>query len=412
VSTCVALLPEARAIVSGDGERLALRLHAPCITFPGESGGPLLVWSAARSRWEVVGITSTYRDHDSIIPVFSLSTSAAVRDFASGLASEYGAPPIAAGLGFNATLREDTPGAALLSSLLPTFGAGQPWANFPLSTSLAVAVGQATGHVPKMPVAALRQPGAAVRLSGPSSAAPLTATEMATARALCALRCAAAQLDATTPDRATIGARMPVAGADLPPVAGFTKWRWRIAGGDLFAADPESSVVRAVARNLMNLVERGEDAMWDARFACRCEKEATIASLPRVGPTAPTAVRGGTVLAPRDVAAMRASDAGPAILLTAGAAILRIPGSLDVAFASAAQAGDDEPQRRLERLLAARLGSDRQRAVVAYGDEDASESGYNVAARLIALGYRHVIWMREGVAGWAAAGLDLTLRPD
>jgi len=414
VSSCIALLPEARVTVSGDTKRSDLRLHAPCITFPGESGGPLLVWSADRGRYEVVGITSTYRDHDAITPVFSLSTSAMVRSFASDLAAQYGVPPIESGFGFTPTLREDTPGAALLSGMLPTFGAGQPWANFPLSTSLALAVGRATGHVPKMPVAALFQGDAPVRLRGAPPPRPFTPTELASARALCALRCTREQLDASRQERATIGFAMPRSAEDLPEVPGFPNWRWRVSGGDLFAIDPATATVRAVARDVMNLVGAGEDMEWDRRLACRCDKPASAVTLPGAGDAAPGDVAGARVMTASDVDALRAGDGAAMAVVGADPGPLRIPGARDAAFAARDEDGDplaDDNQRRLASLIDRLTGGDRDRPVTVYGRNPAARSGYNLAGRVIRLGYRHVIWLREGIAGWAAAGLPLAM-PD
>jgi rhodanese-related sulfurtransferase len=395
---------------------MALRLHAPCITFPGESGGPLLIWSAVRHRYEVTGITSTYRDHDAITPVFSLSTSATVRSFATGLASQYGLPPVESGFGFSATLREDTPGAALLSGMLPTFGSAQPWANFPLSTSLALAVGRATGHVPKMPVAGLMRPGAAVRHSGADASKQFTPAELVTARALCVRQCTLVALDVGRQDRATIGLRMSAPPADVTEFAVSGGLRWRVAGGDLFGVDPTSGVVQTVVRDVMNLTGVGDDAAWDSRMTCRCARvEKGGSSVPPSG-SAAADLHGATIRTAREVFAMREDASGAAVggdvtVLAADASVLRVPGSVDAAFAAVAPSEAGE-QVRLRNRLHELLGDDLARPVVVYGGEAGAPSGFALASRLVQLGYTNVTWLREGLTGWAGAGLELSLQPD
>jgi V8-like Glu-specific endopeptidase/rhodanese-related sulfurtransferase len=416
VSSCVAILPEARAFRSGDTERMALRLHAPCITFPGESGGPLLIWSAARNRYEVTGITSTYRDHDAITPVFSLSTSATVRSFATGLANQYGVPPVESGFGFSATLREDTPGAALLSGMLPTFGSAQPWANFPLSTSLALAVGRATGHVPKMPVAGLMQPGAAIRHSGADASRSFTPAELVRARELCAQQCTRAALDVGRQDRATIGLRMSAPSSDVTELAVAGGLRWRVAGGDLFGVDPASGLVHTVVRDVMNLTGAGEDAAWDSRMTCRCAKVSRVASGAPVSDSAPAELPGATIRTAREVFEMR-SDAsaeaavGDIKVLAADISLLRVPGSVDAAFA-AAELTDPVEQGRVQDRLHDLLGDDLARPVIVYGSQAGAHSSFDLASRLVKLGYKNVAWLREGLTGWAGSGLELSLQPD
>ena len=59
----------------------------------------------------------------------------------------------------------------------------------------------------------------------------------------------------------------------------FTDLRERFTSDELRKA--AEGYLDAATNRYNDLVERGEDAMWDARFACRCDRRATIAALPR-----------------------------------------------------------------------------------------------------------------------------------
>ncbi len=414
VSACTALLPEARLQVSGDTLRSALVLHAPCITYPGNSGGPALVWSAARGRFEVVGVTSTYRQRDALTPVFTLRTAAIVRRFASALAGAYDTSAVDEGFGFSAALREDTPGAGLLSALLPTFAATRPWANVPLSASfgiaLGVALGEAPGLAPKLPLAALSAPRSAARRPGEGMRLRWSAGELAAARALCALQCGAGQLDLAAQGRATIGSHVADTAADLRE-GGGGRWRLRVAGGDLFVIDGSTAEIRGVARNVMNRDDAGADAAWDAPMAAGYAPPRPAPALALSPPPSPPGaaegdVAGATILAVSDPAALRLAVAGGALILAAEPAPLRLPGALSAGFA-AREAIDEAGRARLAALLATRTDGDRERPIVIYGRDVAARSGADLARRAVQLGYRRVVWLRGGLAGWAAAGLPM-----
>jgi hypothetical protein len=408
VSACLASLPESWADGGRGGAdatpaRTAMRVHAPCITFPGDSGGPLLVWSGARGRFEVIGITSTYRERDPITPVFSPATTAQVARFAAALAITYGVPPSVDEAAFRVALRQDTPGAALLSALVPTFGGAMPWANYPLSAGLGEAIGLATGATPKLPIAAMVQPDAPLRHPAPAPDRPLAADELARARAQCARQCRPAQLDPANQSRTTLG--MALAAPEPTELAGGAigaaaaeRTTFHVVGGDLFAVDAASGLVRAVVRNLMNLVEAGADADWDAAYVCRCAPaEATapgaIETADAVRATdARTGVRAVTAAA---LQAMRERTPDLVVLAAEGAP-LRLPGSLPA---------EDAAPARLAALLAAHTGGQRDRPVVVYGRSADTPGGEALAARVVALGYRNVLLLRDGLAGWAATGL-------
>jgi V8-like Glu-specific endopeptidase len=434
VSSCVASLPEAR--VDRQEERgaarlrSALRLHAPCITFPGDSGGPLLVWSAARGRYEVIGITSTYHERDKITPVFSLATAAAIRGYAATLAGLYGVKPPEPAIGFGVSLPEDTPGAALFAALLPSFGGGQAWANFPLSSDLAEAVAAATGHVPKLPIAALLLPGAPVRQSGEAGPRRVSEAELAIARAACATRCTAAQLDPARQPRATLGGRLQGAGADGlldngplddgplddgplddgavgDAAAGPEAMAARVIGGDLVRLDPVSGAVRWVVRNLMRLGDAGADGLWDGPVDCLCLEAPPLPVRLRGHGEAP----GAEAMTARDLDALRRQAAPAVTVLAADPAPLRLPGALDATFA-AVPALESAAASRLDALLAQATGGDRFRPVAIYGRRAEAPGAVALIDRVLRLGYRRVIWLRDGLAGWAWAGLELARAPE
>jgi V8-like Glu-specific endopeptidase/rhodanese-related sulfurtransferase len=413
VSACVAMLPESRAdrmdeagraIAGGALARSGLRLHPPCITFPGDSGGPLLVWSGARGRFEVVGITSTYRERDPVTPVFSPATSSLVARFAEKLAVRYGVPPIVDEGAFRIALRQDTPGAALFSALVPTFGGATPWANFPLSTGLAEAIALATGDTPKLPIAAMLRADAPLRHPGGVPDGLLSADELSRARAQCARQCSAVQLDPANQVRATIGMRLETVaqfGLNGAALGGEAAERttFHVVGGDLFAVDAVAGDIRAVARNVMNLVDAGADAAWDASAACRCAAATPPpqAAPPPDAPVVPDAQNSVSMIDPPALQALR-EHGGDVVVLAADAAPLLLPGALAV---------PDAASEKLAVLLANQTGGARDRPVAVYGRTAAAASGAALAARVVALGYRKVLLLREGLEGWAGTGLAL-----
>ncbi|MNP48229.1 molybdopterin biosynthesis protein MoeB [compost metagenome] len=56
-----------------------------------------------------------------------------------------------------------------------------------------------------------------------------------------------------------------------------------------------------------------------------------------------------------------------------------------------------------------KLDPDKSREIVVYCHHSQCWLAYNAALRLIALGYKNVHWMRDGITGWIETGLPLML---
>jgi adenylate cyclase len=69
----------------------------------------------------------------------------------------------------------------------------------------------------------------------------------------------------------------------------------------------------------------------------------------------------------------------------------------------------DPIQDRLRSMMATLTGGDLSRPIVAVGENSERWTGYNLSLRLVALGYRNVLWYRGGREAWEVAGLPLAL---
>ena len=67
----------------------------------------------------------------------------------------------------------------------------------------------------------------------------------------------------------------------------------------------------------------------------------------------------------------------------------------------------DSMQDRLRQLMASLTAGDLSRPIVALGVNAERWAGYNLALRLVALGYRQVFWYRGGREAWEVAGLPM-----
>ena len=55
----------------------------------------------------------------------------------------------------------------------------------------------------------------------------------------------------------------------------------------------------------------------------------------------------------------------------------------------------------------AKVASDRGQMIITYCHHSKCWLSYNVALRLVALGYKNVHWLRDGISGWTAERLPL-----
>jgi len=85
-----------------------------------------------------------------------------------------------------------------------------------------------------------------------------------------------------------------------------------------------------------------------------------------------------------------------------------LPGAVAVSKAGLGGSLDDWIQQRLASRMAELTGGDRARPIIAIGWNSETFDGYNLALRLVALGYTHVHWYRGGREAWEVAGLPET----
>ena len=89
-----------------------------------------------------------------------------------------------------------------------------------------------------------------------------------------------------------------------------------------------------------------------------------------------------------------------------------IPGSVGLRGVGIGGNFADHAQHRLGRRMEELTGGDLSKPIVAVGWNSERFGGYNLALRLVALGYTQVHWYRGGFEAWQAAclfGLQLTL---
>jgi TolB-like protein/DNA-binding winged helix-turn-helix (wHTH) protein/tetratricopeptide (TPR) repeat protein len=85
-----------------------------------------------------------------------------------------------------------------------------------------------------------------------------------------------------------------------------------------------------------------------------------------------------------------------------------LPGAVAVSKAGLGDSLDDRIQLRLRRRVTDLTGGDLARPIIAIGWNSESFDGYNLALRLVALGYANVHWYRGGREAWEVAGLPET----
>jgi TolB-like protein/Tfp pilus assembly protein PilF/rhodanese-related sulfurtransferase len=125
-----------------------------------------------------------------------------------------------------------------------------------------------------------------------------------------------------------------------------------------------------------------------------------------LGGRTPTTAPGATTIRTGDLARMLESGARPIVLDTLTHFWGRsIPGSIGLTSAGIGGTLTDGTQERLVSTMAKLTGSDLARPIVAVGWNSERFDGYNLALRLVALGYTNVRWYRGGREAWEVAGL-------
>jgi tetratricopeptide (TPR) repeat protein len=81
-----------------------------------------------------------------------------------------------------------------------------------------------------------------------------------------------------------------------------------------------------------------------------------------------------------------------------------IPGALGLRSAGVGGSMSDAVEDRLRRKMAELSGGDLSRPIVTLGWNSERLTGYNLALRLVGLGYTNVFWYRGGMEAWQVAG--------
>lgn len=83
-----------------------------------------------------------------------------------------------------------------------------------------------------------------------------------------------------------------------------------------------------------------------------------------------------------------------------------VPTAVDLSFAGQGGSYDDDIQQRLAKTMEGMQASKAHR-IITYCHHDQCWLSYNLALRLVHLGYTNVSWMRTGIDGWIESGLPL-----
>lgn len=88
-----------------------------------------------------------------------------------------------------------------------------------------------------------------------------------------------------------------------------------------------------------------------------------------------------------------------------------LQGAISVYEAGFGGTFEDSVQERLRDLMGTLTGGDLSRPIVTLGQNAERWTGYNLALRLVALGFRRVYWYRGGREAWEAEGLPMAQVP-
>ena len=120
----------------------------------------------------------------------------------------------------------------------------------------------------------------------------------------------------------------------------------------------------------------------------------------RINTPTPMKVPGGHTVTTQDVIALLAKE--KPLILSTTAATPTIPGTLLITLATGGTL-DDDWQPRLGRLMRQLTNGDVDRPVLVFAFNQIRWHSRNLALRLIALGYKNVLWYRGGWEAWEAS---------
>jgi adenylate cyclase len=119
----------------------------------------------------------------------------------------------------------------------------------------------------------------------------------------------------------------------------------------------------------------------------------------------PLTVPGATTIRTPELAVLLHDD--KPVVIDASSGNRTLAGAIILYEAGLGGTLQDSLQDRLRPLIVKLTGGDLSRPIVTLGFNAERRTGYNLALRLISLGYRRVYWYRGGREAWEVAGLPM-----
>lgn len=123
-------------------------------------------------------------------------------------------------------------------------------------------------------------------------------------------------------------------------------------------------------------------------------------------PPTPTTLDGGKVISVADAKALLGKagffDMRKAVSYGKG----HVPGAVPLPYDQKSEKSASF-DASVDKFDMAQLPTDKSAAIVFYSDGPTGWKSYKAAVLAIRAGYTNVMWMREGSAGWEAAGFEL-----
>ena len=126
---------------------------------------------------------------------------------------------------------------------------------------------------------------------------------------------------------------------------------------------------------------------------------------PRSSAKTPLTVPGATTIRTPELAALLHD--GKPVVIDASEGNRTLTGAISLYEAGLGGTLEDAVQDRLRSLMVTLTAGDLSRPIVTLGINAERWTGYNLALRLVGLGYRQVYWYRGGREAWDVAGLPM-----
>jgi PQQ-dependent catabolism-associated CXXCW motif protein len=408
-----------------------------CLSWRGNSGGPMLVWNPASSRYEVAAFASfvpsrilvareKYDEHAKSVPKFLTAAQTDVTRVASRINRQ-----------LQAGLATDTIRDVLNSEIFPGIAA--------LNTTIfgGEAESYLYGRDKRSGFISSRSLMAALAAAGVSPAPalpPLDSNVFLRTRASrsprldglkiwreCTQRCPVMEplSQAAFQFKGSVGDTVSLAEYGRAPHAVVLHGRGYsdrkdptsvvILGGDLLAIDAASERVVAIWREFwtfgrLSLAEialepdpktRNRDLI-DAYVSPKLDGVHDTLRAGDYGATTPATIPGGTVLGSGSLAKLLAERVRGRnmVVIAAIAEKWGLPGAVKLPFAGAGGSFDDAISQRLGEALHTLTDGARDTPIVFYCHHAQCWLSFNAALRAIKLGYTNVIWYRYGLDRW------------